>query len=98
MPLPGQDQAARDAEAHKAATIAQQAAEDLKWLMADKRGRRVMWRLLESAGIYRASFTGEPLSSAHREGERNQGLKLMDLLLKHAPDRYIEMQKEARKQ
>lgn len=70
--------------------------DDLLWLMSDKRGRRYVWRLLQRAGIYTTTFTGEALSSAFKEGERNQGLKVLSEVMEHCPERFSEMQKEAR--
>ena len=29
---------------------------DVKWLMANKRGRRIVWRLLDQAGVFRSTF------------------------------------------
>lgn len=72
---------------------ARQEAEDLKWLMADKRGRRFMWAMLERTGIYRSSFTGNS-ETFFREGQRNVGLALMDRLMSICPERYAEMIKE----
>lgn len=69
---------------------------DLRWLMGDPRGRRVMWRLLEGSGIYRSSFSTDPLVMAFAEGERNRGLRLLDEITQHCPKNLIEMQKEAR--
>lgn len=71
--------------------------DDLIWLMGDVRGRRFVWRLLEDAGIYRSSFTGDALLTAFNEGQRNQGLRLMDELLQHCPKRLSEMQRESTK-
>lgn len=68
-------------------------SEDLKWLMADKRGRRFMWRLLERTGIYRSSFTGNS-ETFFREGERNVGLAVMADLMDFCPERYAQMIKE----
>lgn len=68
----------------------------MRWLMGDVRGRRFMWRLLEGSGIYRSSFTGEALSMAFNEGQRNVGLKLVDEITQHCPKRLSEMQTEAR--
>jgi hypothetical protein len=81
------------ATAEQKQLAARQEAEDLKWLMADKRGRRYMWALLERTGIYRSSFTGNS-ETFFREGQRNIGLAMMDLLLSICPDRYAEMVKE----
>lgn len=59
---------------------------DLNWLMSDPRGRRIARRLLDRSGIWRSSFTGEPMSTAFREGERNAGLTLLGKLLNAAPE------------
>lgn len=66
----------------------------MQWLMADVRGRRFVYRLLEEAGIYKTSYTGEAISMAFREGNRNAGLALVDKLLQHCPKRLFEMQRE----
>lgn len=80
-----------NAEQDKLEALAQ--SEDLKWLMADKRGRRFMWRLLERTGIYRSSFTGNS-ETFFREGERNVGLAVMADLMDFCPERYAQMIKE----
>lgn len=73
--------------------------EDFKWLMAHKQGRRIVWRLLEKYGVFRSSFSVEPLEMAFLEGQRNDGLRLLADIHEHTPDRYVEMlreQKDAR--
>src|SRR5574340_1333024 len=65
--------------------------EDFKWLMAHKQGRRIVWRLLEQYGVFRSSFSTEPLEMAFLEGQRNDGLRLLADIHEHAPDRYVEM-------
>lgn len=72
-----------------------QVSDDVKWVLHDKRGRRFVWRLLESTGVYRSSFTGNS-ETFFREGERNVGLKILDLIDAHCPERYAEMMKERR--
>lgn len=69
--------------------------EDLRWLMSDKRGRRVMWRVLEQAGVYRSSYTGDN-TTFFNEGQRNMGLWLMDEITTHCLTEYTEMLKENR--
>ena len=64
---------------------------DLKWLMSNKRGRRFIYRLLESAGVWRTSFNTNALVMSFNEGARNQGLKLVAQLTEHCPERYNEM-------
>lgn len=88
--------AARSEKAKTAQLARQTEIDDLLWLMSDKRGRRYVWRLLERAGIYHPTFTGEALSSAYKEGQRNQGLKVLGEVIEHCPERFSEMQKEAR--
>lgn len=67
---------------------------DLEWVMSDGRGRRVVWRLLEQAGVFRLSYTGDALSTAFNEGQRNSGLRLMADCLEAAPEKYTLMQAE----
>ncbi|WP_298540690.1 hypothetical protein [uncultured Limnobacter sp.] len=50
--------------------------DDFRWLMADKRGRRIMWRLLERTRVYQSSFTGNS-QTFFLEGTRNVGLMLI---------------------
>lgn len=69
--------------------------DDFKWLMSDKRGRRVMWRLLAETGLYKTSFTGNS-ETFFREGARNVGLKLMAQIHELTPDAYGLMLKESK--
>ena len=68
---------------------------DLKWLMKDQRGRRIMQRLMDKAGIYRSSFTGNS-ETFFREGERNVGLLFVAEITEHTPDEFLLMLKEHR--
>ena len=77
-------------------TDAEAERDELLWLMSDAKGRRFIWRRLTEAGIYQVTFTGDALTSAFNEGRRNSGLALMNLILKHCPERLSQMQKEAR--
>lgn len=69
-------------------------AGDLKWLMAHKQGRRIAWGLLSKYGLYRLSFSSDPLVMAFHEGSRNHGIALITMLIEHCPERYAEMIKE----
>jgi hypothetical protein len=80
-----------DAEAPADALAAAQEEADLKWLVADPRGRRIVRRQLERSGIWRSSFTGDALNTAYREGERNGGLRLLAQITRHAPERLVEI-------
>ena len=90
------DSAARAEKAKTAQLERQTQIDDLRWLMGDKRGRRVVWRLLQRSGIYTTSYTGEALSMAFKEGGRNQGLALLDEITQHCPSDLSKMQQEAR--
>lgn len=86
------EQARKDAES--ARNLAEmRAAEDLKFIMSDKRGRRFMRRLIEQTGFYDTSFTGNS-ETFFREGKRDVGLTLRRQIMKHCPDRFVEMESE----
>jgi hypothetical protein len=64
---------------------------DVRWLIADPRGRRIVRGLLERAGVFRSSFTNDALATAFREGERNAGLGLIALVMRHTPERLADV-------
>ena len=84
-------QAANDA---RAAFIAKTNVDDIKWLMSDKRGRRIVSRLLDQAGLHRPSIDTNTASMAFKEGKRWFGTLLMEEIESHCFDRYIEMLQE----
>lgn len=94
-----------DLDAQEAARVLQDDAtrlkrqievDDLKWLMAHKQGRRIVWRLLQSYGVFRSSFRVDALEMAFLEGARNHGLKLLADVHEHCDERYADMMKEAK--
>ena len=91
--LRGQEAAREEAE-EKAKLKARLDIEDLKWLMTNRRGRRVMHGILERAGIWRLSFHTNALQMAFNEGSRNEGLGLLAKLTEHCPELYAQMLKE----
>jgi hypothetical protein len=64
---------------------------DLRWVLSTKQGRRFMWRLLGSAGVFHSSFSTNNASMAFNEGKRNQGLELLNEIIEHCPDKYTTM-------
>lgn len=68
--------------------------DDIVWLMSSKRGRRIMWRLLDQAGCFRSSFSPNASVTAFNEGGRNGGLRLLDLIHTHCSEQYAPMVKE----
>ena len=70
--------------------------EDMKWLMGVKRGRRVVYGILERAGVWRLSFHTNALQMAFNEGCRNEGLALLSKLQLHCPELQSLMFKESK--
>ena len=68
---------------------------DFKWLMSSKRGRRIVWRLLERAGVFRLSFNTNSMQMAFAEGNRNEGLRTLAQIHALCPELYPVMVKEA---
>lgn len=67
--------------------------EDLLAVMSTHEGRRFVWKILESAGLYKLSYTGNS-ETFFNEGQRNVGLKLLSELQKVTPDEYLRMTQE----
>lgn len=67
---------------------------DVKWLMGSKRGRRIVWRQLERAGVFRLSFNTNAMAMAFAEGNRNEGLHILALIHASCPELYPVMLKE----
>lgn len=89
-------EADRDAErAKNADQEKEQEARDWQFLLGDARGRRVVWRLLEKAGVFRVSFVPDAMQLAFNEGNRNLGLMVQAKVIEHAPGAYLEMLKES---
>jgi len=68
---------------------------DLKWLMSSKRGRRIVWRQLDRAGVFRLSFNTNAMAMAFAEGNRNEGLHVLAQIHTLCPELYPVMVKEA---
>jgi hypothetical protein len=92
--LRGQD-VSREDEATRRRLAAEVEALDTKWLMGSKRGRRILWRLLEQAGVFRLSFDTNAMRMAFNEGNRNYGNRVLDLIQRTCPEQYTVMVREA---
>lgn len=91
--LRGQERA--KAEEQKRQRLAQANEEDdFKWLMQSKRGRRIVWRLLEQAGVFRISFSQNSMQMAFNEGGRNYGNKVLGMIHALCPELYPTLIKE----
>lgn len=67
---------------------------DLKWLMGSRRGRRIVWRLMEHAGVFRPVFNTNAMAMSFAEGNRNYGLRILTQIHSVAPELYPIMVKE----
>ena len=67
---------------------------DVKWLMGNKRGRRILWRLLDQAGVFRSSFNTNAMTMSFAEGYKNYGLRTLASIHRLCPELYAPMMKE----
>lgn len=80
-------------KAHEELAVRQE-HNDLLGVMSSPEGRRFVWRLIGSAGVYQQSFAADPMATAFNEGRRAGGLALLVRLQEEAPDLYLEAQRE----
>jgi hypothetical protein len=92
--LKGQE-AERDDKATRLRLLAEVEQLDVKWLMGSKRGRRIVWRLLEQAVVFKATFDTNALRMAFNEGKRFFGTRTLDLIHTSCPELYALMLKES---
>jgi hypothetical protein len=79
---------ARDARAK-----ARQRDEAFRWLMADRKGRLLMWELLDKTGVFRGGLI-DTARLLFNEGARNVGLRYLGDIQRLAPQQFITMQAE----
>ncbi len=92
-PLATEDQRQAMAEARKFERDTEES--DLKWLMGSKRGRRIVRRQLDRAGVFRTSFSTNSMQMAFTEGAKQEGFRLMAQLTALCPELYTTMLKES---
>lgn len=61
---------------------------DFRWLLGSRRGRRIVWRTLEEAGVFQSVFNQNAMSMAFAEGNRNRGLRTLSDIHRLAPEAY----------
>ena len=89
----GRDEAGAIAEAEVRQVIDTEES-DIGWLMSNKKGRRIIWRLMDQSGVFRSSYDDKAMRMAFNEGFRNYGLKLLDMVHACCPELYPTMMKE----
>lgn len=85
-----------EAQRAKAERKAKRDIGDLQWLMAHKQGRRIAWKLMAQAGVFRNPFNHSGSLTAFQCGQMNEGQRLLSAVMEHAPDAFVLMQKEAK--
>jgi hypothetical protein len=63
----------------------------LRGVMDSTPGRRWMHRMLGDCGVFRSSFSVEPLLMAKCEGERNVGLTITAQIMRLCPESFVTM-------
>lgn len=86
---------AREDQDRKKFIAQEQQRDDVRWLMSDPRGRRLMHSWLQFCGVMRTSMTGNS-TTFFNEGQRNVGLMLQGNILEHSAEQWIVMMNEAR--
>ena len=79
---------ARDAQ-----TKARQRDEAFRWLMGDRKGRLLMWELLDKTGVFRGGLI-DTARLLFNEGARNVGLKYLADIQRLTPHQFVTMQAE----
>jgi hypothetical protein len=69
---------------------------DVDNLMTTPAGARFIWRLLTISGVFRSSFSSDPLVMAMNEGQRNIGLRLLSDVMEACPGKYLNMMRSAK--
>ena len=69
--------------------------EVLRNLMSTVPGREWVWNRLASANVFVVSAPIDALQMAFREGERNQGILLLNDVMQWCPDEFILAMREA---
>ena len=82
--------------AEKAAAIAErERGEVVVEMMATTPRRRYVWEKLAAAGIFSTTFSTDPVQMAFNEGQRNQGLVLLNDVIQYCPEQFILAMREA---
>lgn len=93
LDLNGQERAKSDKDIRSKLSVENEES-DVRWLMSSKRGRRVVWRLLDQSGVFRLSFNPNAMHMAFAEGNRNFGNRILSMIHSLCPELYPVMVKE----
>lgn len=68
--------------------------DDLEFLLSHKQGRRVIYRYLAFCKVFHSAYSSNQNDMFYYEGRRSVGLKILEDMQKHCPDRFFQMLKE----
>lgn len=68
--------------------------EDLRMMIKKPEGRRVIWKILETCGVFKASFALNSMQGAFNEGKQDIGLALLSDLNEADTHIFAQMQSE----
>ncbi len=67
---------------------------DVRKVLLSPEGRRLIWRLMSYARIFKPSYTGNS-ETFFNEGRRDVGLLILEEVMAAKPDSFTQMQKES---
>ena len=67
---------------------------DFVWLMSGPRGRRIVRRLLDRAGVWRTSFHPNTMEMSRQEGAKQTGYWILAQIDRLCPSEYTTMMQE----
>ena len=67
---------------------------DFVWLMSGPRGRRIVRRLLDRAGVFRTSFHPNTMEMSRQEGSKQTGYWILAQIDRLCPAEYTTMMQE----
>ena len=88
------DTSKQDIKADKVKRRRDRELSDLRFILKTPEGRRFIWGLLSTAGIFHSSFSLNDAQTNFNEGRRSIGLKYLSDLMETKPDAYLYMQQE----
>lgn len=69
--------------------------DDIRWVLSNRKGRRLLWFVLSLCGVFRASFVAKDSNqTAFNEGRRDVGLRLLRDIASANPKAYSQMEDE----
>lgn len=68
--------------------------EDIRWLMSDWRGRRLLWREIARSGALTPTYEGDAIRAGFVSGQRVGALRLLSMAAK-LPEGFAAMLREA---